>query len=330
MMSRKSTLLGVFMFIAFLTYMTPVKANFSEEVGPIADCMVREHYPNNNYGDYDYLGVGADLWGDQEATYLKFIIPSVEEKVIRVYISTYWYSFMVETPLSLSASLVLFNWSESVITWNNRPPGVQVLTTDTSVGDRDYFIIDLDLSLATEGSVISLIIIENTPYKPEGLQGNSRETGDDVPELVIEYEVPLGIITAPIIFVAVAVGIVTSVQYRRHITQKRKRLKNEKKGREFQERKGYSQFFITVNSFFFLIFLIGLIGFNAFMQDPPFAFFISPLVEFLETIAIPINLTITGLLCFFGIFFTLSWWKFFAAMRQKIKKEDKPNLFVKD
>ncbi|GAH23485.1 unnamed protein product, partial [marine sediment metagenome] len=31
--------------------------------------------------DYDYLGVGADLFGDQEETYLKFVVPSVETKV---------------------------------------------------------------------------------------------------------------------------------------------------------------------------------------------------------------------------------------------------------
>ena len=217
-------------FLVILTFLPPVRGNMFKEVNPQADCIVRAYWPDDNYGSYDYLGVGADLWGEQEETFFKFVIPTIETKIIRVYIRTYWYSFMCETPLSVSASLVSNIWSENTITWNTRPPRGDLLDTDTSLGDREYFVIDIDLDYITQGDVLSFCVYENAPFKPDGLQGNSKERDNKVSTLVVEYEIPPMLIIAPLIVGAIVVGIVSSIIYYKHNKKKIARVELENSG----------------------------------------------------------------------------------------------------
>jgi len=46
MVNKKPIVFGILTIFAFLAFASPVKANFAKEVEPIADCMVRAHYPN--------------------------------------------------------------------------------------------------------------------------------------------------------------------------------------------------------------------------------------------------------------------------------------------
>ena len=234
MRDKKYVLFGLYVCFFILGFAIPVKGiSSTTKVEPYADSNVKAYQPIDNFGSSDYLEIGADLWGYQQETYIKFLIPTIETEILRVYIDTYWYSFMCETPLSVSACLVNNSWDEYTITWSNKPSHSTILDTDTYVADSEDFIIDVSLTHITQGSTLSICIYENTPYKPDGLQGNSREAGYYVPELVVEYETP-PIETppiSPIVFIiigVIAVGVVGGIVYSQKNKKKkiRQRLEN--------------------------------------------------------------------------------------------------------
>jgi len=227
MKQQKYILLGLFVCVMMLGFINPVKASLTKEVEPTEDSYVRAYSPIDNYGSSDYINIGADLWGFQEETFLKFLIPTVETEIVSVSISTYWYSFLCETPLSVSACIVSNSWDEYTITWNNKPPRGTILDTDSALGDGEDFIIDISLTHIIQGSILSVCIYENSPYKPDGLQGGSREGGYRVPELKIEYETPPIMIIAPIIVGVVVVGIVALVVISKIKKKKKRRINLE-------------------------------------------------------------------------------------------------------
>ena len=227
MRQQKYILLGLFVCVMMLGFTNPVKATVTKEVEPYEDSYVRAYNPIDNFGSSDYTNIGADLWGYQEETFLKFLIPTVETEIIRVSISSYWYSFMCETPLSVSACIVSNSWNEYTITWNNKPSRGTILDTDFALGDGEYFNIEISLTHIIQGSILSVCIYENAPYKPDGLQGGSREGGYKVPELIVEYETPPIMIIAPIIVGVVVVVIVGVVAYSKINKKKKRRLNLE-------------------------------------------------------------------------------------------------------
>ncbi|MHA1319258.1 MAG: CBM96 family carbohydrate-binding protein [Promethearchaeota archaeon] len=185
----------------------------TDEKTPIMDAEVSAFFPNDNYGSSNYLDVGTDIFGYQQETYLKFLVPTYETEILSAYISTYWYSFLCETPLSVSACIISNSWNEYSITWNNRPSHSTVIDTETTLADGEYFNINIDVSLLIEGDYLSICIYENTPYKPNGLQGNSREAGYNDPKLIIEYEIPPLLVIGYIIGGIVIVGILGLIIY---------------------------------------------------------------------------------------------------------------------
>lgn len=230
MRNKKHILLGLIVCFLILGFAIPVKATLNKKVEPIADSKVSAFNPDSNYGSSNYINIGADILGYQSESYLKFLIPTVETKITRVYISSYWYSFMCTTPLSASACVVSTSWGEYTITWNNKPAHGTHLDIDSILYDGEYFIIDISLSLITEGMTLSICIYENAPYKPDGLQSNTRERGDKVPVLVVKYETPPILIIGPIIVGVIVVGIVGVIVYSQVNKKKkiRQNLENSK------------------------------------------------------------------------------------------------------
>lgn len=213
---RYSSSLILLLFLSFLVMIAgiiPARA-MTDQRNPVMDASVSVYYPNTNYGSNDFLDVGADIYDYQEETYIKFLIPNYETKILGIYIETYWYSFSSETSLSVSACQVNNFWNEYTITWNDRPSHGAVIDNDPNLADGEYFIINIDVSTVTEGEYFSLCIYENTPYKPVGLRGNSREYGINSPKLIIEYEThPMVILSYVfgVIFIIVAIGAVVYV-----------------------------------------------------------------------------------------------------------------------
>ena len=236
MINKKHILLGLFVCFLMSSFIIPIKANPTKEVEPFADAEVNEQFPDSNYGSSDYLHVGANLWGSQQESYLKFLIPTIETEITRVYIDSYWYSFMCKTPLSVSACMVSTSWNEYTITWNNKPAHGTHLDTDSVVYDGEHFIIDISLSIITEGMILSICIYENAPFKPDGLQAGSREGEYNVPVLIVEYETPPIIIIAPIIVGVIAVVVIGGVVYSKNKKKReiRQNLENSTHPKKFE------------------------------------------------------------------------------------------------
>ena len=239
MRKRKHLLLGIFICFLVLVFAIPVKAALTKEVEPFADSEVSAFDPDSNHGSSNYINIGADIFGYQSEAYLKFLIPTVETEITRVYISSYWYSFMCETPLSVSASTTSASWSEYTITWNNKPARGTHLDTDSNLYDSEYFIIDISLSLITEGMILSICIYENVPYKPDGLQANSREWGYKVPVLVVEYKTPpIQIIVPIIVGVILVFAVISGIVYNQSNKKKkiRQNLENSRAVQQYRIR----------------------------------------------------------------------------------------------
>jgi len=221
---KRYILLSLLVYCMVQLSIVSVKANPTKKIKPYEDSTVSAYSPNNNYGSGDYLEIGADIFGYQRETFLKFPLPIVETEITKVYISSYWYSFLCETPLSVSACLVSNTWNEYTITWNNKPSHSTLLDTDSTLTDGEYFTIDISLTHITQGSTLSICIYENAPYKPDGLQSGSREGGYNTPELVVEYKTPPMLIIVPIMVGIVIAGIIGTIIYINIQKKKKQRI----------------------------------------------------------------------------------------------------------
>ena len=83
----------------------------------------------------------------------------------------------------------------------------------------------------------------------------------------------------------------------------------------------YSKKSVIVFSLFFILFLLGLIGFNLLLQYSTTDFFLAFFIELLKHFSLPINFFLVFMLCGIGIPFILAWRKYFIYMSPKNKIE---------
>ncbi len=74
--------------------------------------------------------------------------------------------------------------------------------------------------------ILSICIYENAPYKPDGLQANSREWENDVLVLIVEYKTPPIQIIVPIIVGVILVVVVIGGIVYSQINKKKKIRQN--------------------------------------------------------------------------------------------------------
>ena len=84
--------------------------------------------------------------------------------------------------------------------------------------------------------ILSICIYENAPFKPDGLQGNSREFGYNVPVLIVEYETPPITFILPLIVGVIAVVVIGGVVYSKNKKKReiRQNLENSTYPKKFE------------------------------------------------------------------------------------------------
>ncbi len=83
--------------------------------------------------------------------------------------------------------------------------------------------------------------------------------------------------------------------------------------------RSYNKKFLIIFSFFFFLFVAGLIGFNILLHYSTTNFLLALAIELALQFSLPINIWFIIMLCLFGIPFTYAWWNFVATVIQKRK-----------
>ncbi len=81
----------------------------------------------------------------------------------------------------------------------------------------------------------------------------------------------------------------------------------------------YSRINLIVFSFFFILFLLGLIGFNILLQYSITNFLLALIIELAKEFSLIINLWLVFMVCIIGIPFILAWRKYIIYMSPKNK-----------
>ncbi len=158
----------------------------------IADAYVRDgSHADSNYGDSTLLKVKKSGTGYNRESYLKFDISSLpadpQEVLLRLHVKLTSPDAADTTAYAVSDT----SWSESGLTWNNRPPAGSALDTRridrTSYSDVDFDVTAYVAGLRQQGIDQASFVLRNDYATTALVQGRSRETGQasQRPRLVV-------------------------------------------------------------------------------------------------------------------------------------------------
>lgn len=169
----------------------------------IDDSFVRDSSPTKNYNGVTNLGVGYGTTNNERITFTKFPISFEVQNAASISSAVIW--MRVNQAPAVSLKIQFFpcdteNWSESVITWNDRP------TYDNSTGaelaeitlfpadDNTWFSFDMTTPViaaaqAQQSSLSIVIQPETVLNEPLGdaMKFDSKEDGTNIPYLEVTY-----------------------------------------------------------------------------------------------------------------------------------------------
>ncbi len=143
-----------------------------------ADAMVQQANPTSNYGNVDQLR--TDIGADEES-YLRFIVAGISGKVTNARLRLRSAGDTVDGPQLRGTSNA---WTESGITWQNRPPATTGVVADTgAIAQGEWIEWDVTSLIAADGSYSFQLANTST----DGVAFRSREFSNVPlrPELVL-------------------------------------------------------------------------------------------------------------------------------------------------
>ena len=108
--------LTVFIFALLLPLISVNASSSTVTFEPTEDARVWSSYPNNNYGSANELSVGSD-----SETYIKFDLSSIPSGSVIISATLKLYQYNSVSGVEICVHRVTGSWSESSITWNNKP-----------------------------------------------------------------------------------------------------------------------------------------------------------------------------------------------------------------
>lgn len=143
-----------------------------------ADASVSERQPDRNFGSSNRLGVSAGGKAGVES-YVRFTVTGLEGSVERATLRLYAYTDTVDGPSVYASSP---SWSESTITWNNRPDATADAVADTTEIPAGSWA-EFDVTGVVGGEGVHAFRLSTT--SDDGVDFRSRERGGYEPQLVI-------------------------------------------------------------------------------------------------------------------------------------------------
>jgi len=169
---------------------------YTLELTPIADSMVLNGYPSNNYGDDSELQLGA---GDGDRLFFKFNLSQLQnvKSIVSMKLKLYVTTIIKDTGGSyVDVRYCEDNWEESTITWSNQPSCTDIITYEPDLDDpvADSWI-EINIYTGAEASYITdnyILSIRLDTGSATAVQYKvaSKEypEADKWPQLIIEYE----------------------------------------------------------------------------------------------------------------------------------------------
>ena len=157
---------------------TPTAAPAESSFVPAADARVEKASPGGNYGGSERLRVDG---GSDPAveTYLMFSVSDISGSVTQATLRLFATSGTKDGP---AAYAVASNWSETGITWSNRPGRDSGALADLGVVAPNTWV-EFDVrAVVTGNGAYSFVLATGSA---DGLNMSSREAGDTAPQLVI-------------------------------------------------------------------------------------------------------------------------------------------------
>ena len=106
----------------------------------------------------------------------------VESATLRLYASSW------KTTRTLQALQVSAPWAENSVTWKNQPATIGTpATTISGSGWREWNVAPIVESIYNSGLNYGFLIRDATENKDAEQQFNSREKGENIPQLVITF-----------------------------------------------------------------------------------------------------------------------------------------------
>ncbi len=141
---------------------------------PVADARVLEDAPDTNYGGISQLDVDSP----GEESYVRFGVSGVAGSVLSARLRMFVENGSSDGPSLYEAG---GGWTESGITWNNRPPAIGGAVADIGVTPRDTWV-EYDVTGHVTGDAVYDFVLK--PDSSNGVRFSSRETSLP-PELVL-------------------------------------------------------------------------------------------------------------------------------------------------
>ena len=156
---------------------TPQTLTFAPE----ADAYVQEASPSRNYGTATSLRAdgGSDL--DVES-YLRFSVSGVNGTVQSAKLRLYAWSGTANGPALHGAATT---WSETAITWSNRPTRAATATDDKgSIAGGIWVEYNVTVLVSANGTYSFALV----PQSNDGVDFYSREAGSNRPQIVVTFQ----------------------------------------------------------------------------------------------------------------------------------------------
>ena len=146
---------------------------------PVADAMVQQGLPDTNAGTANSMRADTQ---PVEVSYLRFDIPAdpgqITKAMLRLWVRDNT-SGTIDAPAIATSNDV--TWSETGITWNNRPAVGPPGPNAGAVGINTWIEYDVT-SLVTGNGPVTLVLV---PESTDGMIVNTRENTTNTPQLVI-------------------------------------------------------------------------------------------------------------------------------------------------
>lgn len=174
------TLITALLSLASATTTTATAAAGTTVLTPVADSHVQADFPTNNYGTSTTLRVDGS---PVSVAYLKFDVQGLASAPTRATLKVF---VPISSTTSINASHVAdTTWSETGLTWNNRPaPTAPSIPSPTPIAAGSF--LSYDVTSMVTGNGLVAFAIDTASATSKSLPSRENATVADRPQLVID------------------------------------------------------------------------------------------------------------------------------------------------
>jgi hypothetical protein len=169
---------------------TPADCGSAQTVSAAADAWIDQSSPSSNKGSDSILKVMSKSGNSNLRALVRFPLPTIPQGCVLDTAKLRLYAASASSSQrTLQALRVGGSWTEGGVTWTNAPgTSGSAVTTTSGSGYREWGVATLVQAMYSSGSNNGFLIKDATEGQDAEQQFNSREKGDNPPQLVITFK----------------------------------------------------------------------------------------------------------------------------------------------